>query len=147
MWELRRNGTARQARLVTENVRVGIVHCDAEYRYKFVNRHWAERRRLTPEQVIGKRIWEVVGEEDWAMFEHHFRKCLAGNTIEFELELEFPYRPGEPQFVHCYYEPEWRDGKVVGMSAVIANIDAPKRAEQRPDASEVTFRELVENSP
>jgi PAS domain S-box-containing protein len=146
MWELRRNGTARQVRLVTENVRVGIVHCDAEYRYTFVNRHWAERRRLKPEQVIGKRIWEVVGEEDWAMFGHYVRACLAGNAIEFELELEFPYRPGEPQFVHSCYEPEWRNGKVVGLIAAITNITSVKHAEAARREHEAKFRAMFDLS-
>jgi PAS domain S-box-containing protein len=43
----------RQLRLVTDNVPVGIVHCDTEVRYKFVNRHHAERQGLTPQQMIG----------------------------------------------------------------------------------------------
>jgi PAS domain S-box-containing protein len=96
MADFRESEIERQLRLVTDNVRVGIAHCDTEGRYKFVNRHWAERRCLTLEQVVGKSIPEVLGEENWATFEYHFRECLAGKAIEFELEVDFPYRPGEP---------------------------------------------------
>jgi PAS domain S-box-containing protein len=136
----------RQLRLVAGSGPVAIAHCDTEGRYKFVNRHYAERRGLTPEQVVGKRMPEVVGKKAWAIFEPYFRECLAGNAIEFELEVELPYRHGEPQFVHCYSEPEWRDGKVVGLIAVITDITSLKRAEAALRESEATFRVMFDAS-
>jgi PAS domain S-box-containing protein len=140
--------SGRRLRLVTNNnVPVAIAHCDAETRYTFVNRHYAERHGLMPEQVVGRRVPEVVGEKAWAIFEPYFRDGFAGKEFEFDLEVELPYRAGKPQFVHYRYEPEWRDGKVVGLLATITNITDLKRAEQRLHASEVTFRQLVENSP
>jgi PAS domain S-box-containing protein len=136
----------RRLRLVASNSPVAIAHCDTEGRYKLVNKHYAERRGLTPQQVVGKRIPEVVGEKAWAVFEPYFRECLAGNAIEFELEVDLPSRPGEPQFVHCYYEPEWRDDKVVGLIAAIINITSVKRAEGALRESEATFRVMFDAS-
>jgi PAS domain S-box-containing protein len=136
-----------QSQLVTENARVAIACCDTQARYKFVNRHYAERHGLTPEQVVGRYALEVVGEQAWTTFEPYFRECLAGKAIEFELEIDLPYPAGEREFVHCCYEPEWRDGKVVGLIAAITNITSRKRAEQRVRNSEITLRQLVENSP
>ncbi len=138
----------RQLHLVmNKSVPVAIAHCDTETRYKFVNKHYAERHGVTPEQVIGKRVREVVGERTWAAFEPYFREGFAGKAIEFELEVDLPYRAGQRQFVHYCYEPEWRGGKVVGLLAAMTNITDIKRAEQRLRTSEVTFRQLVENSP
>jgi PAS domain S-box-containing protein len=136
----------RRLRLVAGNGPVAIAQCDTEGRYKFVNKHYAERRGLTPQQVVGKRIPEVVGEKAWAVFEPYFRECLAGNEIEFELEIDLPSWPGEPQFVHCYYEPEWRDDKVVGLIAAIINITSLKRAETALRESEATFRVMFDAS-
>jgi PAS domain S-box-containing protein len=136
----------RQPRLVTGNGPVAIAHCDTEGRYKFVNKHYAERRGLTPEQVVGKRVPEVVGDKSWAIFEPYFRQCLAGEAIEFELEVELLHLPGEPQFVHCYYEPEWRDDKVVGMIAAITDITRVKRTEVALRESEATFRVMFDAS-
>jgi PAS domain S-box-containing protein len=135
----------RQLRLVTDSARVAIAHCNTEGRYKFVNKHYAERLGLTPEQVIGKQVAEVIGEKAYAAIDRYIGECLAGKAVEFEVEV--PYEVGEPQFMHCCYEPEHRDGKVVGLVAAITNITGLKRAEQRLRASEVTFRQLVENSP
>jgi PAS domain S-box-containing protein len=135
----------RQLRLVTDKAPVAIAHCDTEARYKFVNRHYAERLGLTPEQIIGKRIPEVLGEKAYAAIARYVAECLAGKVVEFEAEV--PYQVGEAQFMHCCYEPESREGKVVGLVAAITNITGTKRAEQRLRASEITFRQLVENSP
>src|SRR5260370_18399471 len=101
----------RQLRLVTDNARVAIAHCDTEARYKFVNRHYAERLGLTAEQVIGKRIPEVLGEKAYATLDSYICECLSGKAVEFEAEA--PYQVGEPQFIHCRFQPEWRGNKVV----------------------------------
>jgi PAS domain S-box-containing protein len=129
-----------------DNASVAIACCDTEARYKFVNAHYAKRHGVTPEQLVGKYAPEVVGERAWATFEPYFRECLAGKLVEFELEVELLHPADEWQFVHCYYEPEWRDGKVVGLIAVITNISSRKRAEQRLRDSEATFRAMFDVS-
>jgi len=48
--------------------------------------------------------------------------------------------------MHCCYEPEWRDGKVVGLVAAITNITSLKRAEAAVRESEATFRAMFEVS-
>ncbi len=123
----------RQLRLVTDNAPVAISHLDTEARYKFVNRHVAEREGLMPEQIIGKRVSEVVGDKVFAIMEPYVRECLAGKKVEFEAEV--PCRADGPQFVHCRYEPEWREGKVVGLVAATINITGLKRAEEDLKAS------------
>ncbi len=123
----------RQLRLVTDNAPVAISRLDTEARYKFVNRHVAEREGLTPEQIIGKRASEVVGDKVFAIMEPYVRACLAGKKVEFEAEV--PCRADGPQFVHCRYEPEWREGKVVGLVSATVNITSLKRAEEDLKAS------------
>jgi PAS domain S-box-containing protein len=144
--ELQRD-SERQPHFVTDNDLVAIAYCDTEARYNFVNRHYAERHGLLPEQVVGKRVPEVVGEQAWSTYEPYFRECVAGKTIEFELEIRLPYSLSERQSMHCCFEPEWRNRKVVGLIATITNIARRKRAEQRLRDNEITFRQLVETSP
>jgi len=136
----------RQLRLITDNAPVAIAHCDTEARFKFVNRHYAERLGLTPEQVIGQRIPAVIGDKAWATFEPFFRECRAGKAVEFDVSVELPYQTTDQQFTHCCYEPEWRDGKVVGVVAAITNITGLKRAEAALRESEATFRAMFDVS-
>jgi PAS domain S-box-containing protein len=141
-------GRERQLRLVTDNAPVGILHLDAELRYKFLNRYHAERLKarlgLMPEQVIGKRFPEVIGDKLFATFERYARECLAGKAVEFEIEL--PLQAGEPQFVQCRLEPEWRDGKVVGLVSAGTNITRLKLAEAALGESEAAFRAMFDVS-
>jgi PAS domain S-box-containing protein len=158
MAELRRTAARRQAaesllrdsecqlRLVADNAPVAIAHCDAEARYKFVNRHYAKRWGLTPERMVGKRVLEVLGEKACATFKPFFRDCLSGKALEFELEVDFPYPTTERQFVHCCDEPERRDGKIVGLIAAITNITRLKRTEAALRESEATFRAMLDVS-
>jgi PAS domain S-box-containing protein len=138
----------RQLRLVTDNVPVGIVHCDAELRYKFINKYHAEQLAdllgFIPKKVIGKRAPEVIGDRLFPIIESYARACLAGKAIEFDLEV--PSRTGEPRFTHCRFEPEWRDGKVVGLVSAGTDITSLKRAEAALRESEATFRAMFEVS-
>jgi len=133
-----------QLRLVTDTAPVGIARCDTEARYKFINRYRAERLGLAPEQVIGKRMPEVIGVKVFAIIEPHIRECLAGKAVRFEVAL--PCQAGEPQFMHCRFEPEWRDGKVIGLIAATTNITGLKRAEAALRESEATFRAMFDVS-
>jgi PAS domain S-box-containing protein len=134
-----------QLRLVTDNVPVAIARCDADGRFTFVNRQFMERHHLTCGQILGRTIPEVIGDEAFAAIERYVAECLAGNAVEWELETAD--RAGEPMFVQGRFAPEWRDGQVVGMVGATVDITRLKRAEQRLRASEVTFRQLVDNSP
>jgi PAS domain S-box-containing protein len=135
-----------ELRLITDNAPVAIAHCDTEARFKFVNRHYAERLGLTPDQVIGKRVPELIGDRTWATLEPFFRECLTGKPVEFDVEVEMPYQTANPQFTHCCYEPEWQDGRVVGLLAAITNITGLKRAEAALRESEATFRAMFDVS-
>jgi PAS domain S-box-containing protein len=117
----------RQLRLVTDHVPVLIAQCDRDGRYKFVNRAYAERFGLRPDDVVGRHLRDVVGEAAYASLHDRVIDTLTGRAVEFEIEI--PYRTGA-QFMHVAYAPE-RDeaGAVVGLVAAIVNITARKRAE------------------
>src|SRR5262249_52404094 len=106
---LRQN--AAQLALITNAAPVFIAHCDTQARYKFVNKAYAERLGLTPEDCIGKRVPEVVGEEAYRSFDQHVEAALRGEPVEFEVEI--PYEVIGKHFMHCSYAPEFdADGKV-----------------------------------
>ncbi len=117
----------RQLRLVTDHVPVLIAQCDRDGRYKFVNRAYADRFGLRPEDVVGRHLRDVLGEAAYVSLHDRVTETLAGHAVEFEIEI--PYRTGA-QFMHVAYAPE-RDegGVVVGLVAAIVNITARKRAE------------------
>ena len=119
----------RQLRLVTDSAPVLLAHCDTERRYKFVNKGYAQRFGTSREDIIGKRIPEVVGEEAYANFKEYVDAVLSGQRVEFETEI--PYKDIGPRYMHAAYVPEFGEqGEVRGLVAVISDITEHKRAEE-----------------
>ena len=141
---LRQRGA--QLRLVADHAPALLAHCDREGRYKFVNKAYAARFGLRPQDVIGKRIAEVVGEEAYATFREYVEAALAGRSVEFEVEI--PYERIGRHFMRCTYAPELDEhGQVQGLVAVIGDVTDKKRAEEALREGEERFRALMEQAP
>jgi PAS domain S-box-containing protein len=139
---------AAQLALITDTAPVFIAHCDAHARFKFVNKAYAGRFGLTPEDCIGKTIPEVIGVEAYRSFSQHVEAVLRGEPVEFEVEI--PYAVIGKHFMHCSYAPEFdAGGKVIGFVAAITDISARKQAEEkiaRLLAEEQAAREVAEQA-
>ncbi len=136
---------AAQLALITDTAPVFIAHCDAHARFKFVNKAYAGRFGLTPEDCIGKRVPEVVGEEAYRSFSQHVESVLRGEPVEFEVEI--PYAVIGKRFMHCSYAPEFdANGKVVGFVAAITDISARKQAEEKLIATTAKFESVFNQS-
>jgi len=140
---LRQN--AAQLALITNTAPVFIAHCDAQSRFKFVNKPYAERLGLTPEDCIGKRFHEVVDAEAYEGLRQYFEVALSGEPVEFEAEV--PYAAIGRRFMHCSYAPEFdADGMVVGFVAAITDISERKKAEQKLIATTAKFESVFNQS-
>jgi PAS domain-containing protein len=60
--------------------------------------------------------------------------------------VEVPGELGEPRSLHCNLEPEWSEGKVVGLVSAGSDITTPKRAEAALRESEAAFRAMFDLS-
>jgi PAS domain S-box-containing protein len=134
-----------QLRLVTDSAPVFLARCDAEGRYRFVNRGYAERVGLSRDDVVGKRIPEVLGEDAYASVRAYVERVLSGEPVEFEVEV--PYQTLGRRWVHGAYVPEHDGaGAVRGHIAVVTDVTARKRMEAQFEASlrekEVLLKEI-----
>ncbi len=135
-----------QLRFVTDHVPVFIVQCDADTRYKFVNAAYAERFPSRAEDIVGKKIREVVGSRAYESFRHHVETALAGKRVEFEEKI--PYEQFGERWMHCIYVPEKAlGGEVIGFVAVIHDVTTRRAAEEALRESEEHFRSLAEGMP
>ena len=74
---------------------------DADFRYLLVNRAYAERTDLSVEEIIGRRIDQVLNAETIAAVQPRLEACLAGEAQQFELEL-FHANRGRPTLFMRY---------------------------------------------
>jgi PAS domain S-box-containing protein len=137
---------AHQLRLVTDALPVFIVQCDRDYRLSFTNRTYAERFGYTPDDMVGKRIPDLLGEAAFAQLQEHLDAALAGHASEQELQVPAP--DGVMHSMHMMYVPDMDDdGTVRGLVAAVSDVSRLRDTEKRLQQRELEFKTLVENSP
>jgi PAS domain S-box-containing protein len=120
----------QQLRLVTDNAPVFIAYCDRDMRFRFVNRAYAERFGLTPDEVVGRRLPEVLGKEAFEAIRPYVDEALAGRRVEFEMDV--PYKAIGPRHMQAQYVPQvGDDGWVAGYVAVISDVTERRQAEEK----------------
>ena len=81
--------------LVAKTTPVMLTRCSRDLRYLFVNRATSDLFGETPEQLIGRRIDEVLGKRAFALIQPHIEQVLGGHAVEFESLL--PYHAAGPR--------------------------------------------------
>ena len=138
--------SVKQLALVTDIAPVYIAHCDTEKRFKFVNKTYAERFGMQPEDCIGKPIADILGEAAFEKIAEYIEIVLAGRAVEFELEV--PYPKIGTHFMHCSYAPELdENGQVVGFIAAITDISERRNMEKAVQESEKQLRQMADSMP
>ena len=136
----------KQLRLITDSLPVFIARVDRDYRLRFINRTYADRFGYAPDEIIGRRIPDVVGEAAFAGLRQYIDAALAGKPQEHESMV--PLRGGEEHYMHMMYVPECDEsGKVTGLVAAISDMTQLRQAEEQLHRREREFKTLVENSP
>jgi PAS domain S-box-containing protein len=142
------NGAAgegeRFLRLIMDHSPVLIAYIGTDQTYKFVNKPFARRFGLRQQDILGRTIRDVLGEDIYAGIEPYVDSALRGERVEFERELAY----GEigAHYVWVTYEPEFDEvGQVAGFVTTVLDITDRKLAEERILIEE-RFSDVLVNS-
>lgn len=117
-----------ELRLIADNVPAYILRLDARLHYEFVNRAYAARFGLQPEQMVGRSLESVIGAEAFAITRPHLERVLAGESLEYESTV--PYAQLGECFMRSANVPVHdASGKVVGLIGVLTDLTERKRIE------------------
>jgi PAS domain S-box-containing protein len=136
------------ATTVLASVGEGVIVYDRQLRYRIWNRFMEELTGMPPEQVLGRRAFDVFPHLVEQGVDKILQRALAGETV---ISPDTPYRvpaTGKTDWVVGTYGPHLSpNGRIIGVVGIVRDITARKRVEDRLQQSEERFRTLIEHSP
>jgi PAS domain S-box-containing protein len=140
--ELALRDRENELRLIMDTAPALISYIDADFRYCRVNRSYETWFNARAEDLQGRQVREVLGEEAWKAVQPFMERALAGETVTYEREL--PYRAGGPRWVQVTYTPDLdAAGRARGMVVHVVDIADRRRAEAEILDLNATLEERV----
>jgi PAS domain S-box-containing protein len=145
--------TAREAppdrvedpRAVLDSLPAVIGYYGTDLRNRLANRAYVEFFGVTPDEILGRHISEVIGPELYRQNHPHVEGALAGEPQLFDRTVID--RCGEPRRMQFSYVPDISDAKVRGFAVLLTDVTARRIAEEGHEAAETRFRGLLESAP
>jgi PAS domain S-box-containing protein len=117
-----------QLRTITENMPILITRFDRQGRLLFANRVARQFYGSSFEELAGRSIHELFGDESWAKLEPSFNRVMAGQVVQLEEKLLYP--DGVNRHVEITYLPDFDDsGAVRGAFGLGHDVTDRKRLE------------------
>lgn len=124
---------------VVENLEEMIVVLNRDYRYVLANRAILNYRGMTKEQVLGRRVDEIMGPEVFAaVVKERLDECFQGKVVNYELKHNYQAM-GERDIAVTYLPVEGPAG-IDRVACVLRDITDQKQAERALQASEARAR-------
>ena len=115
-------------RLITDTVPALISYFDHQEIYRYVNKGYADWFGYTKEEVLGRSIREVVGDEVYTDISYPVQQGLQGKNISYEYAMRRP--GGRVVYARSELVPERdADGRVAGCFVLSVNITDLKNAQ------------------
>ena len=132
-------------RAVLDTLPAVIGYYGVDLRNRLANRAYVEFFGLTPDEIHGRHISEVIGPQLYGLNRLHIERALTGEPQLFDRTIID--HTGEPRHMQVSYVPDIKDGTVRGFAVHLTDITARRTAEQALAATEARFRGLLESAP
>ncbi len=136
------------AATVLANTPFLLTRCSSDVRYLFVSEAYAKMLGHQREELVGKKIIEVMGEKGFNTILPHVKAVLSGHPVEYEADVHF--KDIGPRLLHVIYTPDNNQcGKTSGWFASIIDITERRQVEAALRETEQQLRwmaSIVESS-
>ncbi|GGG19704.1 hypothetical protein GCM10010964_04900 [Caldovatus sediminis] len=125
--ELERRG--RQLEEILDAIPARICLVGRDFRYRFVNREFAEFAGRRAEEIIGLTTEELVGPEVKRRLDPLAHRALAGETVKEEGWIR--YRRSGPKYITWVFAPKRADdGSIEGFAVFMRDLTELKAREE-----------------
>ncbi len=133
---------ATELQTVTDALPVLISYIDKHHVYRFANSFYEQWFGLGRDQIVGRHVREVVGEETYQARLPLISRGLAGESIVVDATM--PHRDGRPRACEVRYIPRVEtDGSIDGIHVLVFDVDERMNREEAL-ARQVAHRERAE---
>ncbi|HYE72014.1 MAG TPA: PAS domain S-box protein, partial [Blastocatellia bacterium] len=136
----------RRLQVLTDALPVMISYVDREHRYRYHNKCYEETWGLTSDQIDGRLVSDVIGQEAFTKIKHYVDRALAGEAISYEMNINSPQR-GIRQ-VRVDYVPEVdQTDKAVGFYTLVTDVTDERTAQRELVESVRRLRLITDSLP
>lgn len=129
--DMQRRNQIFQALLTTGRDLKSFVDCD--HRYQFVNPMYLEYWDREPEEIIGRSVAELIGQETFdRVIRPSLDRALAGEVVQYDATFTFPIL-GQRHMEVAYLPARDAEGQVFGV--VVRALDIQRRKEHEDELS------------
>jgi PAS domain S-box-containing protein len=118
-----------QLRLIADHIPGYVAYVDTEQRYLFANQRYADSFGLPREQVIGRKVADVVGKAYYQTVRDNIDTALSGKVMNFDAPIHLPNR-GERWIAVSYLPDTDEGGKVKGLFVYVLDFTERKQIEE-----------------
>ena len=137
---LRQSQTELQ--LIINAMPVLIGYVDRDERFRLNNSAYLDWYGLTPQELYGKSIREVIGDEIYATRVEQINAALTGTPCSFEADS--PHRDGRPRHALMKYLPRYSaDGAINGFYIFVIDETERRQTEEALRNLNETLEERV----
>jgi PAS domain S-box-containing protein len=134
----------RDLRSILDNIPSMVGYWDKNLCNRFGNHAYRTWFGIEPEQMSGKHIRDVIGEERYAQNLPYMEAVLRGERQVFERAIPVPGGDGF-RYSLSHYIPDIVDGETLGFYALVNDITPIKEGEAAIRLSEERMRAMYAN--
>ena len=122
-----------------------VSYWDRHLHNRFANRAYREWFAMSPEDIQGRHVLDVLGPELFARNHSHMEAALKGQRQRFLRDIPVPAQPGKFRVSETHYLPDIDHGHVRGFLVMAFDVTQITLAERQARAASQAKSEFLAN--
>jgi diguanylate cyclase (GGDEF)-like protein/PAS domain S-box-containing protein len=135
----------RHLRQVIDSIPTPMCYVDSDDRYRYVNDAFLDYIGLRSDEIVGRRVREVLGEERWNLMRPHLLRVRSGEALAVERLVR--YADGRQRWMTVRLTPRISNGEYLGYYATTSDIHEQKMVEQELRRTNTILSAHFDNTP